>query len=1167
MKKINIKFVATLICATMMLNNGYTLSFGNNVPNPVNVNTNYAVGEIPMTSSVSQTGAVTYTVPINVYPGINGMQPELSLVYNSQAGNGYMGMGWNIGGLSSIMRGNKSMYYDEKVEGIKMDKNDVFYLDGIRLIEVEQFMLHVIEYKTERGNIKVIAKLGFPLISNIDYFEVFYPDGTKAIYGSKLNKYNRLEYPLTELIDLYGNKIIYNYEYVENHFRITQIRYIYDGENANASVEFLYNDDIRSDVISFYRIGLNVKKENLLEKIVCKFKDQVVGCYELNYDYKALQEVSVLKEVWYSVTEGNYFNPLQFSYGEDNTSKDYSKSITYVDDYDNSSYGPQQMKIETGKFDFFNKDDDGLIVGLVKNPYYKTFVENNKCFINQYSSDDKIYIYTSLKNDTTVSTQLTSENGFIDIISTNVDDSAYDEIIKINNYAGTNDHLIFKKYKTSNEGISLEQTYTFNVGAPFIDKNGNRSVRPKYFFSGDFIGNGKKQIMAVSAHEPYGGNPISPTKCYIFDLESNTILYEDKPFSFKITFSGISNGFLISEQVATNNSDRIYIIDYDGDGKSDIFLINETGSHVYTYDALTNSIKFVKSYTTLKRSDLVDRLLFLGDFNGDGLADFLLSPKVNYPDWFIYYSKGDMTFDKVATSPFTRLNGDRYCLIDINMDGMTDLIKYTSKEHLTCLAINGGFSNYDSQKSLDNSLPLLVALNGGHDSNQLFELNNYGKDNNKLVKHSFSRNDTKESLLTEAVSSFGVIDKNQYEMLYKSDSFYSVNYDETLPIINYQGPAFVAKSKEQYFNGVMIENRSYSYQNAIIHTQGRGFMGFEEISENDIIRDRTKYQKFDPLNFGVLLEEETPFVKTNFEYDIIVDTNKIVQVNMTESKVYDKLKQTTITSTYTDFDNFGNAKNQTINYGGGISETITNVFANNLLGKHYYIGFLISQEKIITRNGETWSEKFTSPTLTPSELPRYNEITKYANGNQVSFETFTYHTNGNIENKSLQSFSSSKVFTTTYEYDSYGRLEKETSPMGFQTTYIYDSSNGRIDKIKNHKSQETIFGYDDFGRVTSTAYPDGTSTAKIFSWSAAGTNSLYCVQQTVMGKPWSKTYYDAMRRETASDVQNFNNTVSRIEKIYDSYGRLEKVSLPFFNSTSASLWNIQLLRRRQVGIY
>ena len=49
------------------------------------------------------TGTLTTSIPINVPPGRNGIQPSLQLVYSNTAGNGWAGMGWKLE-LGSIER-------------------------------------------------------------------------------------------------------------------------------------------------------------------------------------------------------------------------------------------------------------------------------------------------------------------------------------------------------------------------------------------------------------------------------------------------------------------------------------------------------------------------------------------------------------------------------------------------------------------------------------------------------------------------------------------------------------------------------------------------------------------------------------------------------------------------------------------------------------------------------------------------------------------------------------------------------------------------------------------------------------------------------------------------------------------------------------------------------
>lgn len=54
--------------------------------------TSTPVGTIAGEFSVNGNGGATYVVPIEVLPGINGVQPNLSVVYNSQSQNGLLGV-------------------------------------------------------------------------------------------------------------------------------------------------------------------------------------------------------------------------------------------------------------------------------------------------------------------------------------------------------------------------------------------------------------------------------------------------------------------------------------------------------------------------------------------------------------------------------------------------------------------------------------------------------------------------------------------------------------------------------------------------------------------------------------------------------------------------------------------------------------------------------------------------------------------------------------------------------------------------------------------------------------------------------------------------------------------------------------------------------------------
>ena len=62
------------------------------------------IGDYDMAFDVNDAGAATISIPLEFPEGINGMTPKLSLNYNSQGGNGIMGHGWALGGMSKISR-------------------------------------------------------------------------------------------------------------------------------------------------------------------------------------------------------------------------------------------------------------------------------------------------------------------------------------------------------------------------------------------------------------------------------------------------------------------------------------------------------------------------------------------------------------------------------------------------------------------------------------------------------------------------------------------------------------------------------------------------------------------------------------------------------------------------------------------------------------------------------------------------------------------------------------------------------------------------------------------------------------------------------------------------------------------------------------------------------
>ncbi|GLS25118.1 SpvB/TcaC N-terminal domain-containing protein [Marinibactrum halimedae] len=63
--------------------------------------TNVEAGKTAGEFQVNNMGVATYTVPLVGAPGRQGVEPNLSLQYNSQSGNGPLGLRWILQSLRS----------------------------------------------------------------------------------------------------------------------------------------------------------------------------------------------------------------------------------------------------------------------------------------------------------------------------------------------------------------------------------------------------------------------------------------------------------------------------------------------------------------------------------------------------------------------------------------------------------------------------------------------------------------------------------------------------------------------------------------------------------------------------------------------------------------------------------------------------------------------------------------------------------------------------------------------------------------------------------------------------------------------------------------------------------------------------------------------------------
>ncbi|WP_347332637.1 RHS repeat-associated core domain-containing protein [Marinimicrobium locisalis] len=195
--------------------------------------------------SVSPSGTLMFSLPLEVPVGINGMQPSLSLDYSSDHKNGILGWGWSLSGLPHIERCAKNWRIDWRVTGVSNHDSYGYCLDGQRLIEVSAGT-----YKTHKDDFSTIVKKS-------DYWERTDSDGVVYRFGHNSDSKTRSvnirtsRWAIDKVEDIYGNGYTVRYD---NEGYLQNIEYMKrEGISYYHRLSFSYQP--RPDVIGEYEAG------------------------------------------------------------------------------------------------------------------------------------------------------------------------------------------------------------------------------------------------------------------------------------------------------------------------------------------------------------------------------------------------------------------------------------------------------------------------------------------------------------------------------------------------------------------------------------------------------------------------------------------------------------------------------------------------------------------------------------------------------------------------------------------------------------------------------------------------------------------------------------------------------------------------------------------------
>ncbi|NNC19209.1 VCBS repeat-containing protein [Corallococcus exiguus] len=293
---------------------------------------------------VTSVGTARYTFPLWTSPGRLGIEPRLALNYSSDSGNGLIGMGWNLAGLSRITRCRKTMAHDGASDRIRFDTSDRFCLDGQRLMVVSgAYGADGAEYRTENDVYARVVSLGVG-DNGPATFKMYTKDGLILTLGGSGSATHQQPIPeggtrtfawaLSRVEDRSGNFLTVTYDIPAAAEEQLPVEIRYTGSSvagappALASVSFAYEP--RTDVVGSFAGGFSLQLRRRLKKIEAWGPTglgqtrSLLRSYTLGYRYDGLPNepngsaagISTLGEVTECDGSNICRNPFRFTYAQ-----------------------------------------------------------------------------------------------------------------------------------------------------------------------------------------------------------------------------------------------------------------------------------------------------------------------------------------------------------------------------------------------------------------------------------------------------------------------------------------------------------------------------------------------------------------------------------------------------------------------------------------------------------------------------------------------------------------------------------------------------------------------------------------------------------------------------------------------------------------------------------
>ena len=1115
-------------------------------------------GVVAGSHTVTGSGGAAYTVPIDVPKGTAGVQPALALSYSSQGGNGLLGYGWALSGVSSaISRCPQTEAQNGNRHAVDYTNNDRFCLNGQQLVaetgavygannteyrtEVDGFS-RITSYDTNSDNdpesFKVETKSG--LILYFGDWDGASPDARIEVQGGTAGAV----WALKRVEDRYGN--YYRIDYFEDNANseYRPLRIDYTGNDAvvpalapYVRVELVYED--RTDAIVHYYAGHASRQSKRLTNIKTYVdadasgtfdSGELVRDYQLTYETVDATQFPRLKTLTLCVpdstldadTAPDCTAPTSFDW----IAVDQSYDLKASQDWTAAAplAGALQKWADLngdGRMDYMTSNGASHYVSLVKAD--GSGYETVQTWTAHAKGSSGFETFLDLNGD-----------GLADYVTTDSNGNHYWSLSTGSGYNNVT-------YAT---GVSV----TAGDVQRFIDVNGDglpdylRASSTSYTVLMNNAGGG------YAAAQSWSGGP---------DLTGATFNFHD----------------------------------VNQDGRTDLVVVSGTTHAIYVNNGAGFNAPFSRSAHPSS-----NETGFWADLNGDGLADYVTIDATDTTKHYVSFWTGSDYVSPAAPWIANAIDASGVPEFrDFNGDGLTDFLT----------ADNVGNHKLSLSNGRDGYVNVTWANGTTFGSNNVYDfvdLDGDGKLDFAAVNSDGSQNvainrSAAVHLMTQVTDGLGVQTTFTYTPL-TDTTVYTKGSGAIWPLVDVVNPTYVVKTMS-HSNGIGgTVSAGYHYSGFKYDRSGRGSLGFSQATVYDNDRDTTalsQYSQTWPFTGAVTHKEvrQTSSNRLLTEADITYAQKAsagsfatlFTFADSQTQKLYDPDTGTLLSTAVTT-----NAAADMDDYGNSAVTTVSVIDKTNADQEHRTV-----TTRTISNDVTNWLLGQVDQTVTQN----YLDATYYSDRNRTN--GFTYNAFGQVETVTVEPGRNTAAepleATTTYGYDNFGNRISETlsttisaglpesfaartetvaydsrgrfpvlltNAEGHQSMLAFDPLLGLVDTITviNDPSNSaldlvTTRDYDNFGRLLNENRPDGTSAGAGYYVDSSGTNLTAAIYTEVMatgGTPL-RIFYDNQGREVRRRVKSFDGaTFIHSDTEYDSRGRVKRSSQPYFVGETVH-WN------------